>query len=159
MDVINQWCIIRFCRKRFLFSPIRRKTTYLASKTAPPTSTILLESVPDVAIEVVVATEKEPATLWEGHRRYATDDVVVWVHADLLVGTQVEQPAGRVVRAGRKRVTVRENLQATSHSENYGVSGKCKHGNYTFVHLWKKNWVTFFFTTKYINYCRNQVTV
>jgi len=67
------------------------------SEQVPPTSTVLFESVPDVAVEVVVAAEKQTTTFREGHGRYTTDDVVVGVHADLLVSTQVKQPTGGVV--------------------------------------------------------------
>ncbi|TNN69100.1 hypothetical protein EYF80_020683 [Liparis tanakae] len=54
-------------------------------------------SVPDVAVEVVVAGQEQAATLGEGHRGDAADDVVMAVHHQLLVGTQVKQPAGGVV--------------------------------------------------------------
>ena len=61
------------------------------------TSAVLLQGVPDVAVEIIIAAKQEPATLGECDGRDAADDVVVRVHADLLVGTNVKQQAGRIV--------------------------------------------------------------
>ena len=55
------------------------------------------EGVPDVAVEVVVPCEKEAPTLGEGDGGDPADDVVVGVGPELLVRTEVEQPAGGVV--------------------------------------------------------------
>ena len=74
------------------------------------TGSVLLEGVPDVAVEVVVAAEQQPAALGERHGRDAADDVVVRVHADLLVGADVEKPARRVVGTGREREPARKEL-------------------------------------------------
>jgi len=74
------------------------------------TGSVLLECVPDVTVEVVVSAEQQPAALAERHRRDAADDVVVRVHADLLVGAYVEQSARRVVRTGREREPARKEL-------------------------------------------------
>ena len=71
--------------------------------------------VPYVAIEVVVAGEQQAATLWECHGRDAANDVVMWVHADLLVGAYVEQAARGVVRARCEHVAVREELETQTH--------------------------------------------
>ena len=75
--------------------------------------------VPDVAVEVVVSGEEEPAALGEGDAGDAADDVVVRVHGQLLVGADVEQAARGVVGASRERVPVREELWGGSG----GVSG------------------------------------
>jgi len=80
------------------------------------TSALLLQNVPDVAVEVVVAAKQKAAALRERHRRDSTDDVVVRVHADLLVGTDVEEQARGVVRPSRKCETTRKILLTTVHS-------------------------------------------
>ena len=74
------------------------------------TCAVGLEGVPHVAVEVVVAGEQQAAALGEGHGGDAADDVVVAVHHQLLVGAQVKQPAGGVVRARAEGVPVGEEL-------------------------------------------------
>ena len=59
---------------------------------------------------VVVAAEEQAAALRERDGGDAADDVVVRVHAELLVRADVEQAARRVVRAGREQHAVREVL-------------------------------------------------
>lgn len=61
------------------------------------TCTVGLQSVPDVAVKVVVAGQQQASALGERHGGDAADDVVVGVDHQLLVGAQVEQPAGGVV--------------------------------------------------------------
>lgn len=61
------------------------------------TCTLSFQSVPDVAVEVIVASQEQTAALRERHGRNAADYVVVAVHHQLLVSTQVKQPAGGVV--------------------------------------------------------------
>lgn len=72
------------------------------------TGAFALHGVPDVAVEVVVAGEQQPAGLGEGDGGDAADDVVVRVHGELLVRADVEHAAGRVVGAGREREPGRE---------------------------------------------------
>ncbi len=74
------------------------------------TSAVGLEGVPHIAVEVIVAGEQKAAALREGHGGYAADDVVVRVDHELLVSAQVKQPAGGVVRASRKRISIGEEL-------------------------------------------------
>ena len=81
------------------------------------TSTVSLEGVPDVAVEVVVSGQQQAAALGEGHGGDAADDVVMGVDHQLLVGTQVKQPAGGVVRARGEGVPVGEELQRGVHNE------------------------------------------
>jgi len=66
------------------------------------TCTILLQCIPHITVKVIISAHHESATLWERHRRDATDDVVVRVHADLLIWANVKQSAGRIVRTSRK---------------------------------------------------------
>ena len=79
----------------------------------------MLESVPDIAVEVIISAEQKAAALGERHRRDATDDVVVRVHSDLLVGTDVEQPARGVVRTGRERKPARKELHRNNRYARY----------------------------------------
>ena len=83
------------------------------------TSTVSLEGVPDVAVEVVVSGQQQAAALGEGHGGDAADDVVVGVDHHLLVRAQVKQPAGGVVRACGKRVPVGEELHAHAHTHTH----------------------------------------
>lgn len=62
-----------------------------------PTCPVGLEGVPDVAVEVVVPCEKEAPALGEGDGGDPADDVVMGVGHELLVRTEVEQPAGGIV--------------------------------------------------------------
>ena len=86
------------------------RTSAQPRRNATDTGSVLFECVPDVTVEVVVSAEQQPAALAERHRRDAADDVVVRVHADLLVGADVEQSARRVVRTGREREPARKEL-------------------------------------------------
>lgn len=72
------------------------------------TCPFLFQRVPDVAVEVVITTQKKTSTLAERHASDAADDVVVREHADLLIGANVEKTAGGVVTAGAKGVAAGE---------------------------------------------------
>lgn len=72
------------------------------------TCSLLSHRVPHVAVEVVVAGEQEAARFRERDRGNATNDVVVRVHSEFLIGTDVEKSAGGVVRACCKRISRRE---------------------------------------------------
>jgi len=77
--------------------PPKINTFEMTRLRASFTCTFAFQSVPDVAVEVIVAGQEQAATLGEGHRGDAADDGVMAVHHQLLVGTQVKQPAGGVV--------------------------------------------------------------
>lgn len=72
--------------------------------------TLALHGVPDVAVEVVVASEEQAAAEGEGHRCDAADDALVGVGGQLLVCPQVKQAAGGVVRARADGLSVGEEL-------------------------------------------------
>lgn len=76
-----------------------------------PTCSFSLQCVPHVAVEVIVAGEEQAAALREGYRRDAADDVVVRVHHELLISTQIKQATRGVVGAGRKSIPIREELE------------------------------------------------
>lgn len=75
------------------------------------TCSLPFQSVPNVAVEVVVSSQQQASALGEGHGSDATDDVVVAVHHQLLVSTQVKQPAGGVIGACAKCIPVGEKLE------------------------------------------------
>ena len=79
---------------------------------AQPTSPVLFQSIPDVAVEIIIAAKEEAAALGERNRRDAADDVVVRVHANLLVSTNVKQQASCIVQPGRKCKSTRKELHA-----------------------------------------------
>lgn len=64
--------------------------------------------VPNVTVKVVIACEKQPARLTEGHAGDATDDVIVTVDTQLLVRPDVEHAAGGVVAPSGERVAIWE---------------------------------------------------
>ena len=70
-----------------------------------------LHGVPHVAVEVVVPGQQQTAGLGEGHAGDAADDVVVAVEGQLLVRSDVEQAAGRVVGARGEGEAIREELE------------------------------------------------
>lgn len=67
-----------------------------------------LHGVPDVAVEVIVAGQQEPAGPGEGDGGDAADDVVVAVQGQLLVSSDVEQATGGVIRAGGEGKSIGE---------------------------------------------------
>ena len=75
------------------------------------TCTLSPESIPDVAVEVIVAGEEQPAGLAERDAGDAADDVVVAVDGEFLITSYVEHPAGRVVTAGSKSEAIGEKLE------------------------------------------------
>ena len=85
-------------------------TTQRSQKNKSHACSLLLQGIPDIAVEVVVAGEEQSAALGESYRGDAADDVVVGEHADLLVRTDVEQTTGGIVGAGGESVTAREEL-------------------------------------------------
>lgn len=94
--------------------------THLAWFSVPPpvpaqhpalTCTVTLHGIPDVAVEVVIASEQQPATAREGNRGDAADDVVVGIHEELLVSPQVKEAARGIIRARGEGIAVGEELQ------------------------------------------------
>ena len=70
-----------------------------------------LHGVPDVAVEVVIAGQQEPAGPGEGDGGDAADDVVVAVQRQLLVSPDVKETTGCVVRAGGEGESIGEELE------------------------------------------------
>lgn len=58
---------------------------------------IIKKRVPDVAVEVVVSSEQQSSALAESYRCNSTDDIFVAVCYELLICSDVEETAGRVV--------------------------------------------------------------
>ena len=101
---LNQFCVLRI---------LASKINLGECESARPTGPLGPERVPHVAVEVVIAGQQKAAGLAERHAGDAADDVVVAVHAQLLVGPDVEHATGRVVTSGCKSIAVREKLQRT----------------------------------------------
>lgn len=76
---------------------------------------LCLESIPDVAVVVVVAGKEETARDREGDRGDTAEDVVVRVLVELAVGAQVKETARGIVRTSAKGVAVRE--EPVEHNE------------------------------------------
>lgn len=81
---------------------------------APPTCSVSLHGVPDVAVKVIVTSQQQTAGARESHGGDATDDVVMAVEAELLVCTQVKQPAGGVVGACGEGAAVGKELRRST---------------------------------------------
>lgn len=77
------------------------------------TCTVALHGIPDVAVEVVIASEQQPAAAREGNRGDAADDVVVGIHEELLVGPQIKEAARSIIGARGEGVAVGEELWDT----------------------------------------------
>lgn len=92
-------------------SPSDAVTLGNKARLRPPTCSVSLHGVPDVAVKVVITSQQQTAGAREGHRRDAADDVVVAIEAELLVRTQVEQPAGGVVGACGEGAAVGKELR------------------------------------------------
>jgi len=67
-------------------------------------------SVPSVTIVVIIASKQKLASLGEGHAGNAAEDLVVGVLVDLSVGADIEETAGRVIRAGADSIAIGEEL-------------------------------------------------
>jgi len=66
------------------------------------------QRVPNITVKVVVASQQQAARLAEGDTSDATDNVIVAVHAQFLVGPDVEHSAGSVITSGCKSVAIRK---------------------------------------------------
>jgi len=67
-----------------------------------------LQSVPNVAVVIVVTSEQDPSTSREGDRGDSTENVVVNERVELSVGSKIEESARGVVGSGSERVSVGE---------------------------------------------------
>ncbi len=63
---------------------------------------VTFESIPDIAVEIIISSEQIPATYREGNRCDATEDVVVSVLHQFAVGANIKQAAGGIVRTSAK---------------------------------------------------------
>lgn len=74
------------------------------------TCTLCLHGVPNIAVKIIITSEQEATWLGECHRRYTTDYVVVRIHGQLLVRTDVEKAACSIITPRRKCISIREEL-------------------------------------------------
>lgn len=82
------------------------------------THTLTLHGVPNIAVEVVVASKEQAAAEGEGDGRNATDDALVRVGGQLLVSPQVKQATGGVIRASADGFSVGEELRGQRTEES-----------------------------------------
>lgn len=66
------------------------------------------ESVPDVAVVVIITSEQKTAGVREGNRGDTAEDTLVTVLIKLAVGTDIEETARRVVGTSTEGVAVGE---------------------------------------------------
>jgi len=85
-----------------------RHPVIVASKNTCPLSA---ECVPDVAVEIVIASEEKTTGFTECNTGDPADDIVMAVHAQLLVGPDVKHPTCRVVRPSCKSISIGEKLE------------------------------------------------
>ena len=78
------------------------------------THTFALEGVPDVARPVVVAAEEDTTGDGECDRCNTAKDVIVSEGVQLAVGTDVEETARRIIRAGSECVAIGEEAAISS---------------------------------------------
>ncbi|KAG5457694.1 MAG: hypothetical protein BJ554DRAFT_2229 [Olpidium bornovanus] len=71
---------------------------------------LALEGVPNVAVEIVVASKQQPAGNGERDRGDAAQNVVMRVLVELAVRPQIKQAAAGVIGTGAERVAIREEL-------------------------------------------------
>jgi hypothetical protein len=74
------------------------------------TCTLCLHGVPNIAVKIIITSEQETTWLGECHRCYTTDYVVVRIHGQLLVRTDVEKAACSIITPRRKCISIREEL-------------------------------------------------
>ena len=98
-------------RKLFHLTRVKGASFFLPKLSVCLTGSLGPYRVPDVAIEVVISCEQESSRLAECDWGDAADDVVVAVHGQLLVRSDVEQAACGVVRASCERVAIGEELE------------------------------------------------
>lgn len=89
----------------------------ISTRLSPPTCPVSLHGIPDVAVEVVVTSQKQTARARESHRGDTADDVIMAVEAELLVGTQVKQPASGIIGARGEGAAVGKELRGEHRKE------------------------------------------
>ena len=72
------------------------------------TNALAFQSVPHVAVEIVVAGKEQATGHGEGNGRDAAEDVVVGILVQLAVGAEVKQSARSVVGTRSEGIAVRE---------------------------------------------------
>lgn len=62
------------------------------------TSSFSFHCVPHVTIEIIIASQQETSRFRECHRCYTTDDVIMWIHCQFLISTDIKQTTCCIVR-------------------------------------------------------------
>lgn len=71
---------------------------------------LAFQCVPNVAVEIVVASQEQSARLAECDRRDTADNVVMRVYGQLLVRANIEKSAGGVIGASSECKPIREEV-------------------------------------------------
>lgn len=74
-------------------------------------STVIFYGILDVVVEVIVVSEQQSVVAREGNRGDVIDDVVVGIYKEFLVGSQVKEAVGGVVRIRGEGIVIGEELQ------------------------------------------------
>lgn len=69
------------------------------------------QRVPHITVEVIISRQEKAAWLAEGDTCDAADDVVVAIHAQLLVRPDVKHSTRGVITSGGKSVAIRKELK------------------------------------------------
>ena len=69
------------------------------------------QGVPHITVEVIISRQEKAAWLAEGDTSDAADDVVVAIHAQLLVRPDVKHSTCGVITSGGKSVAIRKELK------------------------------------------------
>ena len=81
--------------------------------------TLTLKGIPDVAVEVIVASKKKPPANWESNWRDTTENVVMGVLHQFTISPNIEQSAGSIIRTSAK-------CGSAGEESALGVSSTCK---------------------------------
>ena len=83
------------------------------------TCTLCSDAIPDIAVEIVVTSQKKPTRFAEGYWSNTTNNIIMRVHCQLLVCPNIKQTNCSVIAASSECVTIRKELQIDT--ENWQI--------------------------------------
>ena len=83
------------------------------------TCTLCSDAIPDIAVEIVVTSQKKPTRFAEGYWSNTTNNIIMRVHCQLLVCPNIKQTNCSVIAASSECVTIRKELQIDT--ENWHI--------------------------------------
>lgn len=75
-----------------------------------PTSSVLFQSIPYIAVEIIISTKKQSAAFRKRYWGYSTYNVVMRKHANFLISANVKKPTCCIVWTGREGITTWKEL-------------------------------------------------